>query len=155
MHPTPPSVEPVLLNPGEIDICKKSPHPRKIGCSCMPPINSAFLGPTCWLQAINLVARDRNYVAQFSSVDEQCQNRLDKCRRSFHCIKDSGLSFPGTASDVKSYLWKTMCQPICMLYGFDSVTPSAKNLNSQENKTFTSQLNRSVDSLVFYPFGCN
>jgi hypothetical protein len=47
-------------------------------------------------------------------------------------LKDSGLSYPGTASDVKSYLWKTMCQPI-LLYGFDSVTPSATNLKSLES----------------------
>ena len=47
-------------------------------------------------------------------------------------MKDAGLSYPGTDSEVKSYLWRSMCQPI-LLYGFDCVTPTATNLKSLES----------------------
>ena len=66
------------------------------------------------------------------SVDDHCRKRLDKCRRSFYSMKDSGLSYPGTASDVKAYMWRTMCQPI-LLYGFDCIAPNVSNLKSVES----------------------
>ena len=53
-------------------------------------------------------------------------SRIEKCRRAFYGLRDAGLAFPGCASDVKAYLWNTMCQPILM-YGLDCIAVSDKS----------------------------
>ena len=51
--------------------------------------------------------------------------RSDKCRRSFYSLRDVGMAYPGCASEVKTYLWNTMCQPV-LLYGLESIHVSDK-----------------------------
>ena len=52
---------------------------------------------------------------------EHASKRIEKCRRSFYGLPDLGMSYPGLGSAVKSYLWKSMCQPV-LLYGTDCAT---------------------------------
>ena len=51
------------------------------------------------------------------------QNRSEKCKRQFYSLRDIGMGYPGCSPDVKSYIWKTMCQPV-LNYGFESITVS-------------------------------
>jgi len=64
--------------------------------------------------------------------DLHADNRTTKCRRSFHSLRNIGMSYPGCASDVKAYLWKSVCQPV-LLYGFDSLHISPKVMKNLES----------------------
>ena len=39
-------------------------------------------------------------------------DRIQKWYRSFYSLRNVGFSYPGVHSDVKSNMWKTMCQPV-------------------------------------------
>jgi len=47
-------------------------------------------------------------------------NRIAKCKRVYHSLKNVGLSYPGCDANVKAYLWNSICQPV-LLHGMDSV----------------------------------
>jgi hypothetical protein len=42
----------------------------------------------------------------------QICNRVQTCYRSLYSLRDFGLSYADLNSEVKSYLWNTMCQPV-------------------------------------------
>lgn len=67
----------------------------------------------------------------FSQVDSNVhvEKRADKCRRAFYSLRDSGMAYPGCASDVKAYLWKTVCHPVLM-YSMECIPLSMKNKKS-------------------------
>ena len=52
--------------------------------------------------------------------DAHVKKRKDKCRRLFYSLRDIGMAYPGCASDVKAYMWNTMCKP-ALSYGLDSI----------------------------------
>ena len=52
------------------------------------------------------------------TADDHVAKRIDKCRRSFYALNDVGMGYPGCSASIKSYLWKTMCQPV-LLYGLE------------------------------------
>ena len=52
------------------------------------------------------------------TADAHVAKRIDKCRRSFYALNDVGMGYPGCSASIKSYLWKTMCQPV-LLYGLE------------------------------------
>jgi hypothetical protein len=66
-----------------------------------------------------------------SSCTSHVNTRVEKCRRSFYGLRDIGMSYPGLSSDVKSYLWNTMCQPV-LLYGTDSTKISLSSCQKLE-----------------------
>lgn len=69
---------------------------------------------------------------QFDSKGEShVQNRSEKCRRQFYSLRDVGMGFPGCSSDVKSYVWRTMCQPV-LTYGFDCLVMSKNSMRQLE-----------------------
>jgi hypothetical protein len=57
--------------------------------------------------------------------------RSDKCRRSFYSMRDMGMAYPGCSTEVKSYLWNSMCQPT-LLYGCETVNFSSHSLHQME-----------------------
>ena len=61
----------------------------------------------------------------------QVEHRINKCKRAFYSLRDIGMAYPGCASDVKAYLWNTMCQPI-LIYGFDSLFISQSSIDQLE-----------------------
>jgi len=61
-----------------------------------------------------------------------CDQRMEKCRRSFFAMKDLGLSYPGADCNVKSYLWKSLCQPVLM-YGSDCISISKSKVKEMES----------------------
>lgn len=56
------------------------------------------------------------------------ENRIRKCRGSYHMLRESGMSYPGAASDVKAYLWKAICAPT-LLYGTEAMYFQGSNLH--------------------------
>ena len=65
----------------------------------------------------------------FDHANSHTQCRIAKCRRAFHSLRDAGMAYPGCSSDVKSYLWKTICQPV-LLYGSDCLNTSDQNMKT-------------------------
>ena len=55
--------------------------------------------------------------------NKHAAKRVENCRRSFYNLRNIGRSYSDAASDVKAFIWKSMCQPIllyvsdCMLLG--------------------------------------
>jgi len=66
------------------------------------------------------------------SFTQHCESRVEKCRRSFHSLRDAGLSYPGANTKVKSYLWNSMCKPV-LLYGTDSIALSNSDISLLES----------------------
>ena len=58
-------------------------------------------------------------------------NRIQKCYRSLYSLRNAGFSYPGVHSDVKSYMWKAMCQPV-LLYGSDCINLSSTDIKTME-----------------------
>ena len=57
---------------------------------------------------------------------------INKCKRAYHSLRDIGMAYPGSNSDVKAYLWRSICQPV-LLYGSDAVNISKKGLSQMES----------------------
>ena len=73
----------------------------------------------------------------FEATDNKhADKRAENCKRSFYNLRNIGMSYPGAGTDVKAYIWKSMCQPI-LLYGSDCM--SLGKLGKQ--KLETSQAN--------------
>jgi len=69
----------------------------------------------------------------FDSKNElHVDNRINKCKRAYHSLRDVGMAYPGSNSDVKAYLWRSICQPV-LLYGSDAVNISKKGLSRMES----------------------
>jgi len=47
--------------------------------------------------------------------------RKRKCVSSAYGLAGVGMSYPGTSSNVKAHLWKSVCQPV-LLYGLEAVS---------------------------------
>jgi hypothetical protein len=54
------------------------------------------------------------------SFSSHVENRIRKCNNSAYSLSDVGMCYPGLASETKSYLYTSICQPT-LLYGLDSV----------------------------------
>lgn len=59
------------------------------------------------------------------------KTRVQKCYKSFHSLRHAGFCYPGTNTEVKTYMWNTMCQPV-LLYGCDSIFLSKKDIAIME-----------------------
>ena len=59
--------------------------------------------------------------------DDHVNARIRKCRQSFYSLTKCGMAFPGATTDVKTYLWKSMCVPVLM-YGIDGISISKTNV---------------------------
>ena len=62
------------------------------------------------------------------SANKHVKNRVRKCQQSMLGMASIGLSYPGLNSDVKSFLWKSISNPI-LLYGMESVARSKSDIN--------------------------
>ena len=71
-------------------------------------------------------------------------NRIKKCRNCFYGLRESGMSYPGLASEAKSHIWKTVLRP-CLFYGCETIELSNRNVSSLE--TLQSNLIKSVHGL--------
>ena len=59
-------------------------------------------------------------------------NRIQKCRNSSFSLSEVGMCYPGLASDTKSYLFKTICQPTLM-YGLDAISVSDASIRKMDS----------------------
>jgi hypothetical protein len=70
------------------------------------------------------------------SDDGKCDNHVDvrirKCRQAFYGLNNSGMAYPGATSDVKCYLWNTVCKPV-LTYGLESI--DLNNINMRKVET--------------------
>jgi hypothetical protein len=58
---------------------------------------------------------------------DHIENRIRKCRGSYYMLNGIGMSYPGAASDVKSYMWKAICAPT-LLYGTEAMYFNGGNI---------------------------
>ena len=59
--------------------------------------------------------------------EEHINNRIRKCRQSYYGLSKCGMVYPGATSDVKCYLWKSICNPV-MMYGLDCINIDTRNM---------------------------
>jgi hypothetical protein len=59
------------------------------------------------------------------------ENRVRKCRQSYYGLNKCGMVYPGASSDVKCYLWKSICAPVLM-YGLDCLNVNKSNVDKLE-----------------------
>ena len=67
-----------------------------------------------------MLTRNKTYNEALSNNDYIYRIRLTKCRNSSIALSGAGMCYPGLASETKSHLFKTICQPT-LIYGLDSV----------------------------------
>ena len=123
-----------------IDICCSyaSKWRFKFGISktkCMVVSGDCFVQQPRWFLnnlAIDNVDNLEILGVHFDSNNAQHVNvRSEKCRKSFYSLRDAGMAFPGCHTDVKTYLWKTMCQPV-LLYGCETIHLSTSDVQKLE-----------------------
>ena len=75
------------------------------------------------VNSVNLLGVNIN-----SKCDAQIHvdNRVRKCRMSYYGLGNSGMAYPGLATDVKSHLWRTICDPV-LSYGIDCISLGKKH----------------------------
>ena len=61
------------------------------------------------------------------SSSKHVTNRISKSRQRLYGLSSIGMSYPGLATDVKTYLWKTVGAPI-MTYGLETVSLSKQDM---------------------------
>ena len=59
--------------------------------------------------------------------NEHINSRIRKCRNSYYSLTKCGMAYPGATTDVKTYLWKSVCSPVLM-YGTDGVSVGKNNV---------------------------
>ena len=67
----------------------------------------------------------------YNNCTAHIENRIGKCRRAFHSLKQYGLCYPGLNTVSKVALYKTACQPV-LTYGLDTLDVNQSNLNLLE-----------------------
>ena len=68
-----------------------------------------------------------NFSNSNSSVDH-VEGRIAACRRNFYALSNVSLPYPGLTTEVKSYLWKTVCSPV-LIHGCSVVNISDASFN--------------------------
>ena len=79
-------------------------------------------------QIFGVIFEDDSSGSQTSSVDKLAEKR----RRYFYSLRDIGMSYPDLSSDVNTYIWSTMGQPI-LLCGLDCIPLSRTALHKLES----------------------
>ena len=51
--------------------------------------------------------------------------------RSYYSLRNFGFSYPGVNSDVKAYLWKSVCPPT-LSYGCETINMNKSNIKNLE-----------------------
>jgi len=90
-----------------------------------------FLGEHCItnVECIDILGVSFSAVGNYAS---HVTTRLTKCRNSSFALSGAGMCYPGLASETKSHLFKTICQPTLM-YGLDPVPISNAMVKQLEN----------------------
>ena len=125
-----------------IDICTKYARKWRFKFSinktkCMVIAGNCLAEEPKWFLnnvAIENVCKLEILGVHFSNVNgdkNHVENRTTKFRNSFYSLRDVGLAYPGCDSNVKAYLFKTMCQPV-LTYGLDALSISKASLNNLE-----------------------
>ena len=65
------------------------------------------------------------------SFSQHIDNRVRKYRQSYCSLPNSGLSYPGATTDVKRYMWNSICVPV-LTYGMESITINKKDMQQLE-----------------------
>ena len=63
------------------------------------------------------------------SSNKHVKSRMRKCQQSIFKMTSMGLSYPGLNSDVKAFLWNSICCPI-LVYGMESIMISQSDIKA-------------------------
>ena len=62
------------------------------------------------------------------SADDHVETRVNNTRRAYYSLAGAGMKYPGLSSEVKSYLWNSICKPT-LLFGMDSLCIHKKHVS--------------------------
>jgi hypothetical protein len=98
---------------------------------CMISGNHCFDAPKWHLNGEKIQVVDSLEIlgVTFDNRNSHIESRVSKCRRAFYSLRDAGLAYPGCSTNVKSYLWKSICQPV-LLYGSECLNMSEQSLKT-------------------------
>ena len=74
--------------------------------------------------------------------------RVQKSYRSYYSLRNFGFSYPGVNSDVKAYLWKSVCQPT-LSYGCETINMNKSNIINLETCQGIISLSKAQESVNF------
>lgn len=103
-------------------------------------LNDIHIANTSTMETLGVKFSSDQSRSSTAAVD----GRIESCRRSFYGLRDVGMAYPGLATEVKTYIWNSMCQPI-LLYGMNCINLNRNSLKKLE----TTQCNLLKQSLGF------
>ena len=103
---------------------------KKTKCMC---IGKSLLPEFKWYLGSSPISKEPNMEIlgnvfnENYKFTEHIQSRIRKCRQSFYSLTKCGMAYPGAFSNIKSYLWKSICSPVLM-YGMDGIPVSTSDM---------------------------
>ena len=97
--------------------CQSVEHQWKLGNNIIENVSSMYI----------LGVAFNNNLKNSTPVND----RIQKWYRYFYSLRNVGFSYPGVHSDVKSNMWKTICQPV-LSYGSDCINLSSTDIKTME-----------------------
>ena len=67
-----------------------------------------------------------------NTCKDHIEHRIQQCRRNYYSLGNSGLSYPGLDTEVKTHIWKSVCTPI-LTYGLETLSISNRSLSNLES----------------------
>ena len=93
---------------------------------CMIVGKHEFMDEPIWMLGSETIDNVNTMETLGVVFNNDCNNvnhvdvRIQKCYRSYYSLRNVGFAYPGVNSDVKTYLWNTICQPT-LLYGCETL----------------------------------
>ena len=63
---------------------------------------------------------------------DHIDKRIQNCRRVYYSYNNAGMCYPGLSTDVKSYLWTSVCLPV-LTYGSECLQLSKKDIQKLDS----------------------
>ena len=72
------------------------------------------------------------YFNSKNTCNDHIEHRIQQCRLNYYSLCNTGLSYPGLDSKVKTHIWKSVCSPI-LTYGLETLSMSNSSLSKLES----------------------
>jgi hypothetical protein len=90
-----------------------------------------YLGDQCMDNVSSMDILGVTFTAK-GTYDAHIERRIQKCRNSSFSLSEVGMCYPGLATETKSYLYRTICQPT-LTYGLDAISASEGLLRQMDS----------------------
>ena len=72
------------------------------------------------------------YFNSKNTCKDHIQHRIQLCRLNYYSLGNTGLSYPGLDTEVKTHIWKSICTPI-LTYGLETLSLSNSSISQLES----------------------